>query len=360
MSPSSLLLASMAWETLQLARPLALVGLVPVALLTAVLWRSRDQQPTFATSEGRKLEGLRPTWRIRLRSAPEVLTLLALTLLVIALARPQTLQPELREIEGIDLLIALDLSGSMYAVDMRPEEILLHQRTHGEEPPNRIQIARQVLREFVEQRERDRIGLVVFAREAYVQFPLTLDYATVLEMIDQLEIGIIDPGATAIGNAIGLSLRRLMGSSAETRAILLITDGKQHGGNIDPRDAARLAGEEGVLVYSILIGEDGPTMMPTAHPRPGRAMVYRPEVHPIDPDLLDDISRITGGAWYAATRQEDLRRELQAILDALERTRMEDIARTSFRDHFRPLLDAALLFLVLGVLLRLVVLRRYP
>src|SRR5699024_437954 len=188
-------------------------------------------------------------------------------------------------------------SGSMSAVDMSLTEIQAYQRRHDRNPPNRFDHAKETLQHFVDSRTRDRIGMVIFARHAYLQFPLTLDYATIQGLLAQLELTSIDPSGTAIGNALGLSIRGLLESDASSRTIILITDGKQEGGNVSPLHAAELARDENIRIFPILVGAGGETLVPV-HGLSRQVSRFRPENHPVDPEILQQIADMTGGAFY--------------------------------------------------------------
>ncbi len=296
-------------------------------LFVAWFWRHVVRRgPGLAYSRVEVVRTLPMTPRIALRGAPDLLRGLALVALVLACARPQFEDFDQRTVEGIDIFLVLDMSGSMQAVDMSPAEIRQHQVQEREEPPNRFVNAISTLKRFVSHRERDRIGMVVFAREAYMQFPLTLDYSTIQTLLDQLRLNVIDSSSTAIGNALGLGVRGLLDSGAKSRAIILITDGKQQGGNISPRHAAETAQDEGIRIYSILVGREGTAMVPTGRRLADGSSRYRQENYPVDPDLLTDIAELTGGRFYRAAAPDELERDLNEILDELERTQMEDVS----------------------------------
>ena len=193
----------------------------------------------------------------RLRDLPTVLRLAAVVLVGVALARPQSSRAsDDLELEGIDIVIALDLSGSMQETDL---------------VPNRLEAAKMVIQDFVRRRPSDRIGLVVFGREAYTHIPLTLDHGTFLRMLGELRLGIIDGNGTAIGNGIGVALNRLRKSDARSKVIIVLTDGENNAGNISPEQAARYAETLKVKIYTILAGDserqaagDGPPRQPEA------------------------------------------------------------------------------------------------
>jgi Ca-activated chloride channel family protein len=209
-------------------------------------------------------------------------------------------------------------------------------------------------------RSRDRIGMVVFAREAYLQFPLTLDYSTIQTLLDRLELHAIDPSATAIGNALGLGIRGLLDSEAESRAIILITDGKQQGGNISPLQAAETAGAEGILVYSILVGKEGPTMAPTNLRNRDGTSRYSQQNFAVDPALLQRLAEETGGSFYRAAQPEQLEQGLNEILDDLERSAMTDVASVLERELYGSFALVGLALIFAEALLSWLLVRRFP
>lgn len=344
-------------DRLQFGSPLALIALALVALV--VIWWKRVAGPRFAFSRVADVATLRPSWRIRLRWLPNALRLVALVSAVLALARPQLRDFAEDNVEGIDIMLALDMSGSMAAVDMTSTEIRRYQRQEGIDPPGRFDHAIRTLKRFVDARTRDRIGMVVFARNAYLQFPLTLDYATIQTLLDRLELNDINSSSTAIGNAVGLAVRGLMDSSAESRAVIVITDGKQQGGNISPVAAAEIARDEGIRIYSILVGSGEETMAPIDDPFT-RLSRYVPENYPIDPDLLQEIAELSGGEFYRATEPQQLDEGLNRILDELETTRIEDISSVNALELYPYFGLACLGFLLLAALGDYTLLRRYP
>ncbi len=335
----------------------ALLALLVVG--AAVLLFLRGRAPAFQFSRVSALRDLRPTFRSLLSRLPLVLRFVALTALVFAIMRPQVESFREDTVEGIDIMIVLDMSGSMEAVDMSQGQIQQFQRRHGEDPPSRFQTAIATLSRFVDLRERDRIGMVVFARRAYLQFPLTLDYSTIQGLLARLSLNTIDPSATAIGNALGLAIRGLMDSSAESKAVILITDGKQQGGNISPTQAAEIAAEEGIQMFPILVGSGGETMLP-AGPGPHGLSFYRPEQYPIDAELLESIATTTDGTFYRAEQPEQLETGLNDILDRLERTQLRDVASVQEKELFGLVALAALIALSLEFLIALLLARRFP
>jgi Ca-activated chloride channel family protein len=266
---------------------------------------------------------------------------------VLALARPQERDARQRDlsVEGIDIMIALDLSTSMEAADFRPQ--------------NRLHVAKEVLAEFIAGRTNDRIGLVVFSGAAYTQAPLTLDYGVLKEIIKQLRTRVLEDG-TAIGDALATSLNRLRDSDAKSRIVVVITDGDNNAGKISPLDAAAMAKSLKIPVYTILVGKGGKVPFPAGQDIFGNTAWREVEI-PINPDLLKDMATSTGGEFYRATDRESLKEGLQSVLDSLERSKLlEGGATASYRENFHFFLWLAFGLLAFELVLRSTLLRVFP
>lgn len=232
-----------------------------------------------------------------------------LTILSICAAMPRYVKGEYRYFtEGIDIMIVLDCSTSMEALDF--------------DPKSRIMVAKEVFRDFIDSRKNDRIGLVVFAKQAYTQSPLTLDYKALKTLIDPIRTGVIEDG-TAIGNAIAVAINRLRESTSKTKTIFLVTDGDNNAGNISPLEAAELAKKFGIIIYPIMIGKDGPVPYPVGKDFFGRT-VYRNVEFTTNPELLKEIANITGGQYFEAKNYEEFKMVFPKILDSLAKTRFEE------------------------------------
>jgi Ca-activated chloride channel family protein len=276
-----------------------------------------------------------------------VVRALAVALAIVALARPQTRDSRTRDlsVEGIDIVVCLDLSTSMEAADFRPQ--------------SRVYVAKQVLTEFLSSRVNDRIGLVVFAGEAYTQAPLTLDYNVLKELVKQLRTRILEDG-TAIGDALSVALNRLRESDAKSRVVVLITDGDNNAGKISPVDAAAMAKALGIKVFTILVGKGGKVPFPAGPDLFGQP-TYRDVDIAVNPVLLQDIADMTGGEFYRATDRDTLRAGLQKVLDAMERSKlMEGGASANYREEFFPLLFWAFLLICFERLMAATLLRVFP
>lgn len=335
-------------SALTLETPAFLLGLAPVALVAAYLvWRRRLRlDPALTFSSTRLVRGLPRTVWVRLAWLPDALRVLALAAIVVGLARPQSRgTAETDETRGIDIVLALDTSGSMRAADFQPRD--------------RMAVAKQAIADFVQARLTDRIGLVVFAGEAASWIPLTLDYPLLLELLDEVEVGML-PDGTAIGSAIGTAVNRLRESTAASKVVVLLTDGDNNAGSLSPRKAAELAKEMGVTVYTILIGRGGEVPFPAGKDMFGRP-VFQKVVVPTDPELLEDIAGATGGEAYVAGDREELDQRLSAVLDDLDKSRLASTFAEPPKDELFPFaVAAALACLALELLLGLTRMRRFP
>jgi Ca-activated chloride channel homolog len=284
-----------------------------------------------------------------LRHSPAALRLLSLVFLVLALARPRQGIRETRyTAEGIEIVIAIDVSTSMLAEDF----------TWGGERMNRLEVAKEVIGPFIREREGDRIGLVVFAGRAYTQCPLTIDYGILLDLLEKVEIAMVEDG-TAIGSAIVTGLNRLRRTEAESKIIILLTDGENNAGKIDPLTAARMAATLEVKIYPVGIGSNQPVPYPAARdPRTGR-IIYRNVVIPLNDRSLAEIAQTTGGDYFRAAETGTLE-EIFALIDKMEKTPAESVIYTEYRELFPYLIAAGLCFLLAGLALGQTVFRRLP
>ncbi|MEE2637239.1 MAG: VWA domain-containing protein [Acidobacteriota bacterium] len=266
----------------------------------------------------------------------------ALAVLILSFARPQTgITAETVTTEGIDIVLALDLSSSMLAEDLEP---------------NRIEAAKQVAADFVNGRRNDRIGLVVFAGDAFTQAPLTLDYGVVTTVLSQLDTGILEDG-TAIGMGLATAVKRLQGSDAVSKVIVLLTDGQNNRGEIDPVTAAQMAQALGIRVYAIGAGSEGVARVPVDDPVFGRR--YAQMQVDIDEPTLQETAALTGGQYFRATDRSSLE-EIWTEIDTLETTEIdvEEFTRYGELFHVPLLVGVGLLMLELGA--GATMLRRLP
>lgn len=299
--------------------------------------------------------------RVWLRDVPGAARTIGLALCVAALARPMnTLRPVSTDEEGIDIVIALDLSGSMRAVmDNIPEDLRQFvPRTPRAVRPTRLDAAKAVLRDFISRRKTDRIGVVIFGANAYIVSPPTLDYHLLDAQVGRMEINVIDPGGTAIGDAVGVAVARLRRSTAKSKAVILLTDGDNQGGRISPYDAARLASTVGVKIYSIQIGQGEEAEVQQGVDLFGQPR-YARVPYPVNPKLLKDLANQSGGAMYVATDARALQASFHDVLDQLEKTKLS-AGIASYEELYRFLLLPGVLMLALDALLRALVTRRFP
>jgi Ca-activated chloride channel homolog len=319
---------------LSFAQPWALALIVP--LVVWLFWRRRRHPPALLHARAGLLAAgpRRGRWTARILV---LLRVIAIAALVVAVARPRTgARTETIRGDGISIIVALDLSSSMLAEDFQPD--------------NRLTVAKQTAKEFIERREADQVGLVAFAGEALTQVPLTLDYPVVLAALDHLQPGQLEDG-TAIGTALMTATNRLRNATGRSRVVILLTDGENNRGAIDPRTAAQAAAALGVRVHTVGIGSEGVAPVPVGRSVFGLRYENRPVR--IDEPLLEDIARVTGGRYQRARDAAALRRTYEQI-DALERAPMREARTIRFRDWYLWPLGIALgaLMLELAILWR--------
>jgi len=325
------------WAGFRFAHPWALF--VPAFGVALLVWdrqrRRTRKNAVLRYARASELAHLPRGWVARLEGLPFVLRVIAVALVGFAVARPQSSRIDDQiELEGIDVVVVLDASGSMEARDL---------------VPNRLEAAKAVIRRFVKRRRSDRLGLVLFAQDAYTYIPLTLDHGTYLRMLDDLRVGLIDGRGTAIGNGLGVALARLRKSEAASKVVILLTDGDNNAGNISPAESARMAETLGVKIYTILAGDHD---------------LNRPDVpggrkNPVNPKLLEDIAAQTGGQPYLAGDTRALEEGFESILRALETSKVDDRA-VLYAELFPWLVAPALLLLLFELGLSLTRWRRLP
>lgn len=303
----------------------ALLG--PLVFWTA-LRRERAGRGIVFPQAGRAA-ALGPTWRVRLRHLPAGVAALALVLIAVALARPQkgTVSENVTT-QGVDIVVALDVSGSMAAEDFQPR--------------NRLEVAKEVVSDFVRRRPTDRIGLVVFAGRSLTKSPPTTDAAVLLRQLEDVQLEML-PDGTAIGSGLATSLGRLRRSKARSRIIVLVTDGANNAGEIDPETSTDIARAMEVRVYTVLVGRGGQVPMPVRMQDPLTGQVVKRmmamEVD-VDEGLMKRIAERTGGEAYRATDPESLRTIFDRI-DKLEKSEIKHTAFKRYRELFPPVLASA-------------------
>lgn len=299
--------------------------------------RSTDfRYPTLAN-----LEGLNKTVKVRLRHLPFILRSAALILIVVVLARPQLFDQKIeKSVEGIDIVLCMDTSTSMAAEDLKP---------------NRLEAAKAVAVDFVEGRVSDRIGVVPFAAESFTQCPLTTDYTVLISLIEKIEMRMVEDG-TAIGLALATAENRLRESDAKSRVIILLTDGQNNRGELDPVTAAQAAKALGIRIYTIGVGTRGTAPYPVETVFGKR---YQNIPVNIDEDMLKEIAEVTGGQYFRATNEVVLKAVYEKI-DELEKSIVEVQEYKQVAEMFTPWLIAALVCLLLEAVLALTGLRKLP
>lgn len=315
-----------------------------LVLLPAVFWlRARSfRRPAIRYSAVSDAAAANPGVSRVATLLPRALRALAFVAFVVALARPQTgITNETVRTEGIDIVMVLDVSSSMLAEDLEP---------------NRLEAAKAVGSDFVGGRTNDRIGLVAFAGQAFTQAPLTFDYSVVQSLLGDLETGMIEDG-TAVGMGLATAVKRLQASPAESKVVVLLTDGRSNRGEIGPVTAAQMAQALGVRVYTIGAGSQGTARVPVSDGRGGTR--YAQMRVDIDEATLQEVADITGGRYFRATDTESLA-AIYAEIDELERTEVEIENFTQFGEEFPLPLAAGFLLLALEFVLRHTALRRLP
>ncbi len=315
-----------------------LLALIPVLIYWyARTNRSRTASIAVSTTAAKGLG----SWKASFRHVPFILRMLTLACIIVALAKPQTRDEQQRaEGEGIDIVLCIDVSGSMTAQDLKP---------------NRLEAAKNVAIDFVNKRLTDRIGIVIFSGESFTQCPLTTDHEVLVSAISNIRNGLLEDG-TAIGSGLSTSIDRLRGGTSKSKVVVLLTDGENNGGLIDPKTAKEIAKTFGVKVYTIGVGTDGTAQQPV---NTDLGVVMQTQKVSIDEKLLTEIATETGGKYFRAKDNASLT-EIYTTIDGLEKSKVEITNTIKFQDKYFPLVMAAILFLFLEVLLRYLVFRKFP
>lgn len=326
-------------EQFEFANPKLLWGLVLVPMI--VIWyvlRYRKQEASVRFSDTSGFKELPKTMKAYFRHILFALKMAALALLIVAIARPQSASSNKKSnIEGIDIVMAMDVSGSMLARDLKPD---------------RLTAAKNVASEFVEGRPGDRMGLVIFSGESFTQVPLTTDHGVMLNMLAEMKNGLIDDG-TAIGDGLATAISRLKDSDAISKVIILLTDGMNNAGSVDPYTAAEMAKLFGIRVYTIAVGSYGTAPYPVQTPFGTQIQQMKVE---IDEKLLQSIANSTDGKYFRATSNQKLD-EIYSEIDKLERSKIEVTEFRRLHEEFYPFVAWALLLLLAEFLLRKTVFR---
>ncbi|MGA2685468.1 MAG: VWA domain-containing protein [Verrucomicrobiota bacterium] len=318
--------------------------------LAAWLKGRRGSPPAFLYSSVRLVEGLTRVRRSRAGAFLMSMRWLVLALFIAALAQPRLMKSQTTvKASGIDILVALDMSGSMVSEDF----VVDGRRV------NRFNMARSVLEGFIDQRPDDRIGLVVFATQAFIATPLTLDHDFLREDLDRLEIGAINPNATAIGDGLSTALNQLRAVPAKSKIVILMTDGENNSGKVDPLTAAQAAQALGVKVYTIGVSKNGMAPMPVGkNPYTGET-VYQMEPVDVDETTLKQIAQITGGQYHRADNAERFQ-QIYAEIDKLEKTEAVVNKFTQYEELFPWMVATGLALLLAEMVLGQNLLRRLP
>ncbi len=281
------------------------------------------------------------SWKVSFRNLPFVCRIISMLFVIIALANPQTKNEEQHnEGAGIDIMLCIDVSGSMTAQDLLP---------------NRLEAAKNVAIDFVNKRVSDRIGVVVFSGESFTQCPLTTDHNVLIAAIQNIRTGILADG-TSIGDGLGTGVDRLRTSKTKSKIIVLLTDGENNGGLVDPKTAKEIAKSFDIKVYTIGVGTDGEATIPTQ----GLLGVEMQKIKvSIDEKLLTEIATETGGKYFRAKDNEGLVGIYETI-DKLEKSKVEITTTIKFTQKFLPLALAAAFFLLIEILLRYLIFRKFP
>ncbi len=311
-----------------------LLIVVPVIIVWYIL-KNKTYHAELKVSSFSGFEGLKPTLKTRLRHVIIVLRVLSITLLIIVLARPQS-RSSWKDVktEGIDIVLSLDISGSMLAKDFKP---------------NRLEAAKDVAAEFIDSRPNDRIGLVIFSGESFTQCPLTSDHAVIKNLFDGIHTGMVKDG-TAIGDGLATAVSRVKDSKAKSKVIILLTDGVNNVGSVAPVTAAEIAKAFGVRVYTIGVGTLGKALSPIGM-YPDGTFEYGYVDVDIDDKTLTEIADMTGGKYFRATDNSKLK-DVYKEIDRMEKTIFEEKNFTNKAEHFLPFALIAALLLVSEFLLR--------
>jgi Ca-activated chloride channel family protein len=310
--------------------------------------RERRGRPALRFSDLSLVRAPRVSMRVTLRHLTFVLRLVGIGLLVVALARPRKGQTQ-EEVstEGVDIMLVLDVSTSMKALDFKPK--------------NRLFVSKETIKEFITKRKHDRMGLVVFSARSYTKCPLTLDYGILTRFIDDIDFGMIEDG-TAIGTAVATAANRLLGSNAKSKVIILCTDGANNRGDIAPLAAARAAAELGIKLYAIGVGHEGEVQYPFEVRNPWTGQVQtRVEMikSDLDEQTLVGMAGVTKGQYFRAQSTDELK-EIYGLIDQLEKTEIKTTSYTTYDERFFPWLIAGAVLILLELLLAHTVFRRIP
>ena len=330
------------FKNIHFAQPwmMVLLGILPLLAWWHIAYQFR-RQASLQLSSIQKVKGLR-SWKTTLKHLPFFCRLLCIGCIVMALGRPQTRNDEeLVSGEGVDIVLAIDVSGSMLAQDFSP---------------NRMEAAKEVAANFVASRPTDRIGVVIFSGESFTLCPLTTDQQVLKAQIYNIQSGLLEDG-TAIGSGLATSVDRLRSSKSKSKVVILLTDGENNGGQIPPLTAKELAKATGVKVYTIGVGTEGFAQTPM-QTQTGNVVMQREKVN-IDEKLLTQIANETGGQYFRAKDNGSLK-NIYSEIDKLEKSRIEVTALKRYSEKFFPFAIAALAFLLTELVFRFTLFKKFP
>lgn len=328
------------FHNIEFAQPYFLGLLLLLPFLTGWYAKTNSSRTASIAVSTAAAEGL-GSWKTSLRHLPFICRLICLAAIITALAKPQTRDEQQRaEGEGIDIILCIDVSGSMTAQDFTP---------------NRLEAAKNVAIDFVNKRLTDRIGVVIFSGESFTQCPLTTDHGVLVSAIQNIRFGLLEDG-TAIGSGLGTSVDRLRSSTSKTKVVLLLTDGINNGGLIDPKTAKEIAKAFGVKVYTIGVGTEGMAPQPENTPL---GVVIKTEKVSIDEKLLNEIANETGGKYFRAKDNGSLT-GIYKTIDELEKSKVEITNTIRYQDKFYPFIIIAIFFLLAEFILRYMIFRKFP
>ena len=319
---------------------LLLLLVIPIVILVWYIFKNSSIYSTIIFSDTKLLRN-KKTIKQTLRHLPYLLKVIAFSLLVIAISRPQSSTNwEESTTEGIDIVLAMDISGSMLAEDLKP---------------NRLESSKNVAMDFISKRINDRVGLVIFSGESFTQCPLTTDHSVLINLFKDVKSGMVDDG-TAIGMGLATAVNRLKDSKAISKVIILLTDGVNNSGMVPPLTAAEIAEKFGIRVYTIGVGTEGSAPYPFQTPF---GIQYQDVEVKIDEETLQDIATLTNGKYFRATNNTSLK-EIYKDIDALEKSKIEVTEFHKRAEKFMPFALWALILIVISFILQITYLKQIP
>ncbi len=317
--------------------------LIFIPIIGWYIWRQKNDQATIKVPATKVFFKIGQSYKSWLRHVNFAILLVSMSLMIFALARPQTTDRWSKsDTEGIDIVLSVDVSGSMLAADFKP---------------NRVEAAKDVAAQFINGRPNDNIGLVIFAKESYTMCPMTTDHAVLSNLLKDVNTELIDGNATAIGNGLATAVNRIKDGAAKSKVIILLTDGTNNAGDVMPSTAAEIAKTFGVRVYTIGVGTIGTAPYPAMTPY--GTVVYQDMKVDIDENTLTDIAVTTGGKYFRATDKNKLKGIFDEI-DEMEKTKISTREYSKKQEEYLPFALAAFLCLLLFIVIRNTLLRTIP